>query len=322
MRNVGHRLFAVVFVPAVLAALLCGCYEYRQIDSMDAAASTWKLKPDNQMSSASDTDAKEGDAALKIVCDEGWLNGLAWTDPKADESWNDWDGLAFWAKGDGSENWALVEVWTDGYNSRRMGIFPLKNNQWHEVRMAWADLTPTGACNIGEAEGNMPSDISFLGFGKSWTFTPAHTKPAFEVSIDDVRLVKGVAPSRRRVSIDKLPPVATAIEKMKSGRPVTVLALGDSITATPGNDVDYPEEVVKMLQEHYDNPHITLVNAAIGGSTTYKGRQWLMRDVAGVQADLVTIMFATTSSPARPTSPAARNAGWTACNSTSRKSPA
>jgi lysophospholipase L1-like esterase len=40
-----------------------------------------------------------------------------------------------------------------------------------------------------------------------------------------------------------------------------------------------------------------VVNAAIGGSTTGKGRQWMLRDVAGVRADLVTIMFGYNEQP-------------------------
>lgn len=75
---------------------------------------------------------------------------------------------------------------------------------------------------------------------------------------------------------------------------VRVLALGDSITwgtNAGGNSGAYPHHLEGMLRRHYGNEKIEVMSAAIGGSTTSKGRQWIMRDVRGSPADLVTVMF-------------------------------
>jgi len=81
---------------------------------------------------------------------------------------------------------------------------------------------------------------------------------------------------------------------MKAGKPVTILALGDSITwgtSAGGNKNAYPALLGEMLRQHCGNDRIKIVSAAIGGATTAKGRQWLNRDVRGTEADLITIMY-------------------------------
>ena len=55
-----------------------------------------------------------------------------------------------------------------------------------------------------------------------------------------------------------------------------------------------------MLKKHYGYDGITVVSAAIGGSTTSKGRQWLHRDVRGIEADLVTVMFGYNEKATKP----------------------
>ncbi len=118
--------------------------------------------------------------------------------------------------------------------------------------------------------------------------------PKIAFSIDDLRVVTGLKANRPRRKIGTLPKVTGAAAKMKTGKPVTILCLGDSITrgtSVGGNKGAYPALLEKMLRKHYGNDRIKVVNSAIGGSTTAVGRCWVARDVKGVEADVITIMF-------------------------------
>jgi lysophospholipase L1-like esterase len=280
-------------VTVLLVSGSCLALEYMTIDSMDDA-STWKRKPPNQMTIKTDENPKEGTGAMHVNCMKGYLNGLAFKTFKAPKSWNGYDGISFWIKGDGSDNFGVVRIQCGSYHKGYLGTFPLKNKTWSEVRIAWADLVSARMIDLNSADGYRASDIDFIGFGKSWTFTTKHEKPALSLSVDDLRLVKGIAPQRGRVPIQKFPTLTGAVQKMKEGKEVKILALGDSITwgsAGAGDPGPYPAKIEKMLREHYRNEKIVVINKAIGGSSTTKGRQWAVRDISGVRADLVTIMF-------------------------------
>jgi lysophospholipase L1-like esterase len=275
----------------------CGAQPERKVLSMDDLTGwkpiTWlmELSP-SEVTIQVENEGVAG-RALRVIGKAGSIYTLAAHPLKADQSWNRYDGLAFWIKGDGSKNFGCVRLQqTSDWNKSWVGNFPLSSKQWRRVVLAWNDLVPSAAGpELYSAEGSMPSDLDMIAFGKSWNISPAQEAPEIAFSIGEVALVKGVAPGRRRVSIGTFPPVSGAVARMKAGEPVTVLALGDSITAAPGNDGAYPAMLMGMLRKHYRNDRIDVVNCAIGGSTTSHGRQWLIRDVTGVQADLVTIMF-------------------------------
>jgi lysophospholipase L1-like esterase len=284
---------------------IIGCQRHGQmrILSMDDAPRwkpvTWGLaESPTEVTIVSDADAVEGGGAVKVVGHAGSIYTMASRDVRGGEDWNGYDGLAFYVKGDGSEYWGVVRLGAGDWNNAWVGTFPLADATWHEVKLAWADLTPVGSNpDLGSADGARPSDIDNFAFGKSWSIDPQHRMPELAFSIADVRLVKGVRGTRRRTPIDEFPPVAGVVARMKAGEPVTILALGDSITARPDKDVSYPDEVGRMLRRRFGNDNIRVVNAGIGGSTTGKGRQWMLRDVAGVRADLVTIMFGYNEQP-------------------------
>jgi len=254
---------------------------------------TWGLmESPSEVTLELDRDAKQGSGALRVIGHQGSIYTMASRDVRADDSWNDYDGLAFWVKGDGSDNFACVRLRSRQWNNSWVGTFPLRNADWHEVKLAWGDMTATGSNpELGAKKGFMPGNLDNVAFGKSWNIDPQHKKPRVVLSLDNVRLVRGLKSGRRRVSIDKFPPVSEVLARMKAGQTVTILSLGDSITAEPGDRMSYPRQAAEKLRHHYGNGHITSVNAAIGGSTTAKARQWLKRDVDGLQADLVTIMF-------------------------------
>ena len=270
--------------------------ETKVLDTMDDV-STWKTNhKDKRIVMVADEAPKEGKAAVRFDSQVATTFAICYRLFKPDAAWNDYDGFAFWVKGDGSRNFGCMRLQAGSWGRAWLGNFPLKNTEWHEVKLAWKDFVPAGAGTpeLGDADGFKPGNITLIAFGKSWNFTTRHRRPKLAFSIDNLRLVTGIQPSRPRKKIETFPAVASVVKKMKAGDAVTLLALGDSITwgtSAGGNRNAYPALVGAMLRKHYNNDRITVKSAAIGGATTGKGRQWLRRDVTGIEADLVTVMY-------------------------------
>jgi len=209
-----------------------------------------------------------------------------------------------------------MRIQAGSWNRAWLGNFPLKDTDWHEVKLGWKDLTPAGASTpeLGDAEGFKPGNINLIAFGKSWNFNTRHERPKLAFSIDEIRLVKGIKDNRPRRKIEEFPALTSVVGRMKAGEAVTILALGDSLTwgtSAGGNRFAYPALLGAMLRKRYRNDRINIVNRAIGGSTTAKGRQWLNRDVRGVEADLITIMFGFNEMARKPQERASRTKAFT-----------
>jgi len=296
------RKFLVLLAVCLLAGASLA-EDSRLLDSMDDV-SQWRSKADDErIALSSDPLAHEGSAGIRVDITKG-IFVLALKTFTPDPGWNDFDGLAFWLKGDGSQNWGCIRLQAGNYNKGYVGTFPLRDTNWHEVKLAWQDFVPFrhDLPELGTRDGLTPGDINLIGWGNSWNFTTKHKVPAITFSVDEVRLVRGIEPDRPRVSIDAFPPVSGVLARLKAGRPVTILALGDSITwgtSAGGNANAYPARLGRMLAEQYGNEQVAVVSRAIGGSTTAKGRQWLKRDVAGVEADLITVMFGFNEAPSK-----------------------
>jgi len=89
-------------------------------------------------------------------------------------------------------------------------------------------------------------------------------------------------------------------EKLRDKRPVTIVALGDSITLgidtsgyrmKPPYMPTWPELAVRQLKKNTRNDRITLYNAALGGMTSEWGRDNAKDAVASLKPDLVLIAF-------------------------------
>ena len=306
------------FVPLLRAAPACAAEA--PLETMDQADQWFTEKRgDVPAVTMAACEGREGQpaTALSVTVGEGKLSGLAMRRLQPSQAWNESDGLAFWVKGDGSDNWGNVRIQAADYRKAWIATFPLKDAQWHEVRLAWGDFVPTTAfwVELGSTDGARPGDVNLIGFGKEWNFNILHKSPAITFAKDDLSVAKGVRSSRRSVPIRDLPALSTVTAKMKAGQPVTILALGDSITwgtSAGGNGNAYPTVLAGLLKEYYHNEKITLVSRAIGGSTTAKGREWLMRDVRGIEADLITAMFGYNEKPAADADVAALTAQYTA----------
>jgi len=292
-RSSFRLLFVAVAVLGVSWASRAA--EEKLFDSMDDP-SQWNLGNSKKKMTLTkaDADGKAGGAIRFDVVETTFA--IAMRIFKPDASWNQYAGVSLRVKGDGSENWACIRMQAGGWSKGYVANFPLKETNWHDVKIPWAEFIPTVASTpaLGAADGYRPSNINLFSMGKSWNFNTRHKGPKITFWVDEIKLMGALASTRARAPVAKLPPVSSVVKLMKSGRPVTILALGDSITwgtNVGGNSGAYPHHLGEMLRARYGNQQIKVVSAAIGGSTTAKGRQWMMRDVKGTQADLVTVMF-------------------------------
>lgn len=89
--------------------------------------------------------------------------------------------------------------------------------------------------------------------------------------------------------------VRATLAKLRAGEPVTVVCLGDSVTAAA--DLPSPEgqgyvaRLERALNERFPRSKVRVINAGIGGTPSAYGLERLDRDVLAHQPDLVTIMF-------------------------------
>jgi len=291
-----RRLARVLVVLLCAAPCLAGdAAATKVVDSMDDL-SVWRNRNKAGLELAADPQPHEGRAALSIKVKAGIRFLPAVSVRKPDPAWNDYDGLSFWVKGNGSDDVASIAIQAGKWGNSWMAILPLKNTKWHPVSIAWSDFVPHSirVPALGSAKGFKPGDVTVIMLGAFLNWDRRHQAPALALSIDDLRLVRGVRSGRPRVPLAKLAPLGKVVAKMKAGKPVTILTVGDSITwgtSAGGNRNAYPARLEKMLAAHYGNRSIRVVNRAIGGSTTSKHRFWLHRDVKGIEADLVTLMF-------------------------------
>ena len=90
-------------------------------------------------------------------------------------------------------------------------------------------------------------------------------------------------------------------EKARRGEPVTVAAVGGSITAGGRQTQDpanrYIEQVWKWFEVHFPNSKISFVNAGIGGTNSFYGAMRLQRDVLAKNPDLVIVEWAVNNLP-------------------------
>jgi lysophospholipase L1-like esterase len=85
-------------------------------------------------------------------------------------------------------------------------------------------------------------------------------------------------------------------EKARRGEPVTVAAIGGSITAGGQQTQDpanrYIQQVAKWFEGTFPGSKIRFINAGIGGTNSYYGAMRLQRDVLEGKPDLVIVEWA------------------------------
>lgn len=212
----------------------------------------------------------------------------------ADEGWDKAAGLSFWLKGDGSDSWGGLELIDgDTYTQRYAFCFPIDSTEWRKVVVPWRELVPILSSPLlapERAGGFRPSGFRNLWFGKRGYWRDA---PACSFAIDEIALESTIATDASDDPPVK-PGLARLLAKLKEGRPVTVVTMGDSLTDKKhwaNRDKDWNEELVRRLEAQYGSK-VTLINPAIGGTTLSQNLilmpRWLKQ---APQPDLVTVWF-------------------------------
>lgn len=208
--------------------------------------------------------------------------------------WDTAEGFSFWVKGDGSQNFGGLEfIYDEDYSVRYDAAFPLHGTEWTRVTLAWRDLVPVlpgpKAKPLDPRTGNPPSKLSALWIGKWWYW---REYPALTFTMDDLRLEPSVP--RAEPEAPPGPPLARARAKLKAGKPVTLVTMGDSLTDFQhwsNRPTSWPRLLQARLQEKYGS-QVTLENPAIGGTQLRQNLvlmpRWLARTP---EPDLVTVLF-------------------------------
>lgn len=215
-------------------------------------------------------------------------------------SWNKkYQGISFRVKGDGSDEYGSVSVGVGAWTWNHRFCFPLKNTSWHTITVAWRDFASGRGIygNITEPGSLMPADITSIGFGDSWTIREKNKKISpFSYSVADFKLVEKVPAERNPIqSVSLKKTLKETVRKMKKGEAVSILCIGDSVTA--GTSVEkpeensYPSQLQTILRKQTGNNNITVINCGVGGATGSDLRVWLERDFQNSTPDLALIMY-------------------------------
>lgn len=96
------------------------------------------------------------------------------------------------------------------------------------------------------------------------------------------------------VPTDQTGRLARTLAKLKTGKPIKIIAFGDSITAggeATSKDLQFPERFAEYLRRKYPGADIKIENGATGGDTTAMGLPRLQEKVLMRKPDLVLIGF-------------------------------
>ncbi len=96
------------------------------------------------------------------------------------------------------------------------------------------------------------------------------------------------------VASPDLKPVAGTLAKLRSGKPVTIVCWGDSVTV--GGDASRPEKryvdlLGARLQRRFGDSKIKVINAGIGGTSTHGRLKAYAKEVLAHKPDLITVEF-------------------------------
>ncbi len=210
----------------------------------------------------------------------------------------DWDrveGFSFWVKGEGADGFGGLEfIYDEDYSVRYDLCFPVKGRAWTKVTIAWGDLIPVlpgpKTKPLGTSDGNPPSKLSGLWIGRWWYWGDY---PALDFAIDEIRLEPKVERDARTYRPDG-PPLARTLARLRAGKPITVVTMGDSLTDKrhwANREVAWVDLLKAQLKQKYGSD-VAILNPAIGGTQLRQNLilmpTWLAR---APEPDLVTIFF-------------------------------
>jgi lysophospholipase L1-like esterase len=210
------------------------------------------------------------------------------------EKWNDYQGISFYVKGDGSEVWSNISIGMSSSFTYAY-FFPLKSTDWVKYTVPWNAFSTLGLGDpIGSLSGLPPCGITTLTWGNRWNLTfnsaamPSHTYAVAQVMLEPV-----VAPLP--------PPPAPApfskfLGKLKARQPVVIQCQGDSITAGAAlRDKEtqrYAVVLGDILRNWLKYEDIYSHSRGVGGARINDCVAWVARDLCEVpEPDLITILI-------------------------------
>ncbi len=233
--------------------------------------------------------------AVEFHFDRDTQGGFATSNIHGTPEWDRADGFSFWVKGDGSEQFAGLEfIFDEDYAVRYDVVFPIKGAKWRKIVVAWDDLIPVlpgpKARPVRGKDGNPPSKLSALWVGRWWYWADY---PDLTFTIDDIRLEPSIERDRKDHRTTR-EPLSRVRGKLKAGRPVTIVTMGDSLTDKrhwANRQVCWVDLLRDRIKERYGSD-VNLINPAIGGTQLRQNviliPRWLDR---APEPDLVTIFF-------------------------------
>ena len=276
---------AMVFIAAFPPVM---AQEAGVIASMDEM----RFAPPKEKGSASLVDGRVG-KAVRFEADAP--STFFTSDIHGKPEWDRAQGFSFWVRGNGSDGFGGLEfIYDDDYAVRYDVCFPVKNGEWRKISVAWQDLVPVlpgpAAKPLGTSRGNAASKLSAVFVGKWWYWA---LYPALCFDIDEIRL----EPTIERDANDYLPdgpPLGRVLAKLKAGKPITIVTMGDSLTDKrhwANREVCWVDLLRQGLKDAYRSD-VTIVNPAIGGTQLRQNVILIPRWLATVpEPDLVTFFF-------------------------------
>lgn len=208
-------------------------------------------------------------------------------------AWDQAAGLSFWVKGDGSSGFGGLELIDASNYALRYGYcFPIDSTEWRKVTVPWCDLVPELPAGqpVGGKGGYSPSRFGNVWFGK-WYYWRDY--PACSFAVDQICL-------EPRIKVDKKdytpaePGTPLLRAKLKAGRPVTIVTMGDSLCDRrhwANRKVLWSQFLAESLTKRFAGK-VTLVNPAIGGTLLTQNLVLMPRWLKDTpRPDLVTVWF-------------------------------
>ena len=280
-------LFALVAVPTAVA--FAAPAEGPIIATMDEQ----KFTAPKDKGKAELVEGKVG-KAVRFSFDKDARSAFFTSNIRGTAEWDKAAGFSFWLKGDGTDGFAGLQFIHDGDYAVRYDLcVPVKGKEWQQVTVAWGDLIPVlpgPKAKPLAADGNPPSKVSALWFGKWWYWGdyPAHT-----FTIDEIRLEPKIERDTKLYKSEGQP-LARVLEKLKAGKPITVVTMGDSLTDVrhhANRKTNWPTLLAEKLKARYKS-EVTIHNSAIGGTQLRQNLVLIPRWLDAVpEPDLVTVWF-------------------------------
>ncbi len=228
--------------------------------------------------------------AVRFSFADGLGPGFMTASVPANKDWDRAVGISFYVRGDGSTNWAGLElIDRNDYSLRYACCFPIDSTEWKKIVVPWRDLIPELAAPLIASQGGYaPSEFGNLWFGKwfYWREYPAHAFAIDQVSLEtEIPVQAEIRPE---------PGLRRLRAKLGAKQAVTIVTMGDSLTDQrhwANRQTLWAKILAAQLREKTGSA-VTLVNPAIGGTTLSQNLvlmpRWLRQTP---KPDLVTVWF-------------------------------